>query len=108
MTDDEALTLRSTVIGGQRCANDWTSIGRIIRTINGPTGQPEWYGTAISMAGRPTATRAAPAAASTMLRPGSERHGKAFVPDLSKTTSPGRTIRQASAEALARYDRKGG
>jgi hypothetical protein len=47
MTDSEALTLRVTVIGGERCANDYQviwrgmSIGRIRRT-NDVAGAPQW------------------------------------------------------------------
>jgi hypothetical protein len=56
---DETLTLRLTVIGGQRCADDYQviwrgmSIGRIMRASGLPHDRPQWSWTCY-LHGRPT------------------------------------------------------
>ena len=57
--NDEALTLRATVIGGEHCADDFQviwrgmSIGRIRRASGLPHDQPQWSW-ACYLQGRPT------------------------------------------------------
>ncbi|WP_156042170.1 hypothetical protein [Bradyrhizobium sp. URHD0069] len=48
MTAPETLTMRVTVIAGERCADNFEvirrgmSIGRIMRAIGVPTDKPQW------------------------------------------------------------------
>ncbi len=59
MTDDETLTLRVTVIGGERRADDYVviwrglTIGRIMRAAGMPPDQPGWTWYCY-LGGRPT------------------------------------------------------
>jgi hypothetical protein len=58
MSDDESLTLRTTVIAGIRYADDYQvvwrdmPIGRIMRASGTSSDKPQWCGMFISTAGR--------------------------------------------------------
>ena len=80
MTDPETLTLRTTVIGGIRYADDYAvvwrglSIGRIMKAIGAASDKQHGPGTVTSMAGRRPPTTAAPATILTAPRPSFGRH----------------------------------
>ena len=112
MTDDEALTLRVTVIDGERCANDYQviwrgmSIGRIRRTSD-VSGAPQWVWNCY-VNGRPC--RADESGDAKSLDDAKVRFRTVWEglrAGLSEMTSPERSgTTEASAEALARYARK--
>ena len=95
----EALTMRLTVIGGQRCADDYQviwrglSIGRIKRASGVPHDRPQWSWTC-ALQGRPTSAR-------DIARPDWARI-RAGLTDQDIATA--RRYSENSAEALARYD----
>jgi hypothetical protein len=111
-TDDEALTLRVTVINGQRCADDFIviwrglTIGRIMLAIGAPSGRPQWTWSSY-LGGRPTrggqnGTGTGFGDCKRQFREAWERI-RAGLTD--EDIARARNYAERSAEALARYDR---
>lgn len=113
MTDDETLTLRGTVIGGERCQDDYEvlwrglSIGRI-RRANGSAGTELWAWNCW-LGGRPCKADEAGGGASL-------HDAKAQFREVWQGIRAGLTqadiarakgYAERSAEAQARYQRKG-
>ena len=112
-TDDEALTLRVTVINGQRCADDFIvlwrglTIGRIMLASGAPSGRPQWTWSCY-LGGRPTrggenGTGTGFGDCKRQFREAWERI-RAGLTDEDITRA--RSYAENSAEALARYERK--
>ncbi|UPJ25885.1 hypothetical protein [Bradyrhizobium sp. CW1] len=113
MTDDETLTLRGTVIGGERCQDDYEvlwrglSIGRI-RRANGSAGTELWAWNCW-LAGRPCKADEAGGGAS--LNDAKAQFRKVWQRIRARLTEAdiarAKGYAGRSAEALGRYRRKG-
>jgi hypothetical protein len=111
--DPESLTLRPTVIGGQRHADDFTviwrdiSIGRIMRGAGAPTDRPQWSWSC-HLHGRPQGSGHRGSAAD--LDNAKAKFKAAWARIRASLTdadiAAAYRIAQASAEALARYGRR--
>jgi hypothetical protein len=112
MTESETLTMRPTVIGGQRCPDDYQvmwrgmSIGRIMRASGLPSDKPQWSWNCY-VQGRPC--RPNESGGGISLDQCKERFRAAWesiraeLTDQDIATAQGYAER--SAEALARYDK---
>jgi hypothetical protein len=111
--DDEALTLRVTVISGQRCADDFIviwrglTIGRIMLASGAPSGRPQWTWSCY-LGGRPTrggenGTGTGFGDCKRQFREAWERI-RATLTD--QDIARARSYAERSAEALARHERK--
>lgn len=113
MTDDETLTLRATVIGGERCQDDYEvlwrglSIGRI-RRANGSAGTELWAWNCW-LAGRPCKADEAGGGASLDDAKAQFRQVWHGIREALTEADIARAKRYAerSADALARYRREG-
>jgi hypothetical protein len=112
MTDSEALTLRVTVIGGERCANDYQviwrgmPIGRIRRTSD-VSGAPQWVWNCY-LRGRPCrADESGDANGLDNAKAPFRKVWEGIRAGLTgKDIARAHRYAEASSEALARYDRK--
>jgi hypothetical protein len=110
MTRPETLTLRFTVIGGERCANDYQviwrgmSIGRIRRTSD-VAGAPQWVWNC-AVTGRPC--RSDESGDANSLNDAKARFRTVWESIRAKLTEDdiARARRYAEASAEARYERK--
>jgi hypothetical protein len=100
MSDDELLTLRTTVIAGIRYADDYAvvwrglSIGRIMKAIGAASDKQQWAWNCY-IHGRPSS--ADDRGTRTILntpRPSFERRGRASAPGSPSSTSRGRGLRR--------------
>jgi hypothetical protein len=115
MTESETLTLRPTVIGGQRCADDYQvmwrgmSIGRIMLASGLPSDKPQWSWNCY-VQGRPYKPNESGGGSSLDQCKARFRAAwesiRAGLTDQDIATAHGYAER--SAEALAKYDRKRG
>jgi hypothetical protein len=114
MTDDELLSLRPTVIAGQRYADDFAviwrglPIGRIFLGAGAPHDRPQWSWSC-HLPGRP---QASDDRGSAVDLDDAKRQSKAawarIRPGLSEAEiAHARRVAEISAKALARYDRRG-
>ncbi len=110
---DESLTMRATVIAGQRYADDYAVIwrgmwiGRILRGAGAPHGTPPWSWSC-HLPGRPQGNDDRGNAVDLDdAKQQFKAHGRASARACPKPTSrEAHRIAEISAEAFARYDRK--
>jgi hypothetical protein len=110
---DETLTIRVTVIGGQRCADDFIviwrglTIGRIMLASGTPSGRPQWTWSCC-LGGRPT--RGGESGTGTGFGDCKRQFREAWERIRATLTDQdiarARSYAENSAEALARYDRR--
>jgi hypothetical protein len=115
MTESETLTLRPTVIGGQRCADDYQviwrgmSIGRIMRASSLPSDKAQWSWNCY-LHGRPC--KASESGGGSSLDHCKERFRAVWESIRAELTgddiATAHGYAERSAEALARYDKRGG
>jgi hypothetical protein len=113
MSDDETIALRVTEIGGQRYADDFTviwrgmSIGRIMRAPGVPPHVPQWRWTS-NVPGKPGGGSGSGSdlddCKAQFRAAWATIHAGLTDADIARADR----YAEASAEALARYDRKGG
>jgi hypothetical protein len=114
MTDPETLSLRPTVIAGERCADDdfrvvWRglTIGRIMRGAGAPHDQPQWSWSC-HLHGRPQGSD--DRGTGVDLHDAKAKFKVAWARIRASLTDQdivaAHQIDEASAEALARYDRR--
>lgn len=115
VTDSETVTLRTTVIGGIRYADDYAviwrgmPIGRIMKATGAASGQPRWSWTC-SVHGRPSGAHDAGTGrdlgdAKAQFRTASARIRAGLT---EEDIARAQQYAEASREALARYGPKGG
>jgi hypothetical protein len=115
MTDPETLTLRATVISGQRCVDDFRviwrglTIGRIMRGAGAPHDRPQWSWSC-HLHGRPQGSD--DRGTGVDLDDTKARFREAWARIRTSLTeadiAAAHQIAKASAAALARYDRNRG
>ena len=109
----ETLTLRQTVIAGQRYADDYQvrwrglPVGRIVLGSGAPHDRPPWSWSCHLPAARRATTTGAALPISPTPRRSSRRPGRIRSGLTEAEIAHARRVAEISAEAVAKYDRKG-